>query len=85
MKENVLERMGRRNEWENMWCKVKDTKKHARMYSICLYRVPRDSYLKMVKSDSNTSLLDSDAHSVSVPWLYWLVVVVSKGDRLYWD
>lgn len=62
-----------------------DTKKQARMYPICLYRVPRDLYLKMVKSDSNTSLLDSDAHSVSVPWLYWLVVVVSKGDRLYWD
>lgn len=37
----------------------------------CKEQVSKDSYLRMVKSDSNSSLQGSGAHSVSVSWLYW--------------
>ena len=50
----------------------------------------RGSYLKMVKSDSSTSLLDNDAHSVSpyacMPFNligYPLVMSVREGDHVW--
>ena len=43
-------------------CRVK---KMQAVFNLFSYRAPRDLYLKMVKSDSSTSLLDSDVHSVS--------------------